>query len=445
MRTASRCCAGSSERRSTREHDPLAVGDAALGARPDEVFAVLRRHVSPGAALSAKFMGCDAVEISANGAAVRLSDGREMIDFGSYAVTLLGHRAPTVVDAVISQLQSMPTSTRTLGNATVSSFISALVDHTEPRLQRVWLGSDGADAVEVAIKLARTVSGRPRVLAVEGAFHGKTLGALALTWNPAFRAGLEPFLQQVTHISRDDPHAVARETARGDVAAVIIEPIQGEGGVRSLDVDLLSTWASDARASGAFLISDEVQVGLTRCGVFSLATEADLQPDAVLFGKALGGGVLPLSAMVATEQLYGPIARNPTWHTSTFGAHPLSCAAGEASLCALDALDERNSDLSRRVKSALDELARTRVESIVQVRGRGLLWGIELATAAQAGNLLLELAGGGLLISPCLSSPTTIRLAPPITTTDEQLERAMSILAEALDSTDEMAFDSMLP
>lgn len=397
-------------------------------------FDVLRRHVAAGAALSAKFMGGDAVEVGAEGATVELSDGREMIDFGSYAVTLLGHRHPAVLAALAAELETMPTSTRALANPTVTALISELATRSDARLQRVWLGSDGADAVEVAVKLARRVTGRPRVLAVERSFHGKTLGALALTWNPVFRAGLEQHLGWVTHLSRDDPGAVAREAARGDVAALVVEPIQGEGGVRALGEELLRGWTSDARAAGAFVISDEVQVGLGRCGAFSLALEAGLEPDAILLGKALGGGVMPLSAMLASEALHEPLTRDPNWHSSTFGAHPLSCAAARASLRALDELSGRGRRLEARLAERLRELENANRGLIVATRGRGLLWGIELAGAGEAGSLLLELAAGGLLTSPCLSSPTTIRLAPPITTTDEQLDRAIDILGAGLEA-----------
>lgn len=398
-----------------------------------DTFAVLKRHVSAGTVLSAKFMGQGAVEVAGDGATVQLSDGREIIDFGSYAVTLLGHRHPSVIDAVTAQLETMPTSTRALSNSTVASFLSALAQRSDERLQRIWLGSDGADAVEVALKLARRVSGRRRVLAVKGAFHGKTLGALALTWNPRFREGVEQHLGHVTHLAHDDKDGVAREASRGDVAALIFEPIQGEGGVRPLDPEILRGWAADARNAGAFIISDEVQVGLRRCGPFSLALDLGLEPDAILFGKALGGGVMPLSAMLATERLHQPLTADPTWHTSTFAAHPLSCAAGMASLRALDDLADRSKSLADSLTQRLRDLASASGGLIVEVRGRGLLWGIELASAGQAGSLLLELAASGLLTSPCLSCPTTIRLAPPITTTDEQLERASNILRAATD------------
>ncbi len=396
-------------------------------------FDTLRRRIGSGAALGAKMIGTGAVEVEASGAIVRLSDGRELLDFGSYAVTLLGHRHPAVIEAVSRQLNRMPTATRVLANPVVAELLDDLVGQMGGRLQHVWLGSDGADAVEAATKLARKATGRLRVLAVKGAFHGKTLGALALTSNEAFRVGLEPLLGNVTHIDPADADAVQREAAAGDVAAVIFEPIQGEAGARVLELDLLRRWAADARAAGAFVISDEIQAGLRRSGPFSPAIAAGLDPDAVLFGKALGGGVLPLSAMVAAPELHAPLRADPTWHTSTFGGHPLACAAGSAALRAIDDLAPHAEAIGRHVERGLRELSVARPDAIAAVHGAGLLWGIECVNPGVAGSLLVELAQGGLLVSPCLSAPRTVRLLPPMVAEIEQIDQAFSILAGALD------------
>jgi putrescine aminotransferase len=402
------------------------------GSGPSATFDVLKRHVSPGLALSYKFAGSDAVEEYAEGALVRLSDGREVVDFGSYAVMLLGHRHPAIIEAVRYQLERMPTATRSFANPVVAEFIEALLERCGSPLKRVWLGSDGADAVEVAVKLARRRTGRPRILAVKHAFHGKTLGAVALTWNPAFRVGLERHVGHVTHVCAGDPEAVRREVEAGDVAALIVEPIQGEGGVRPLDPAVLRRWSADVHGAGGFLISDEIQAGLRRCGPLSPAVALDLKPDAVLFGKALGGGIMPLAAMVATAELQQPLAADPTWHSATFGGHPLACAAGRAALTAIDELAERAEAIARRFQSALYSLASEHREIVIEFRGAGLMWGIEFATPALAGTVLTQLVDRGLLVSPCLSSVRTIRLLPPMVVTDEQLDHAFDVLSTTL-------------
>jgi putrescine aminotransferase len=368
----------------------------------------------------------------ASGAVVTLSDGRELLDFGSYAVTLLGHRHPTVLAALAGSLATMPTATRVLANPVAAAFAAELSERCGGSLQRVWLGSDGADAVEATLKLARRSSGRARVLVVEGAFHGKTLGALALTRNPAFREGLESLLGPVTELPRDEPEAVEREAAPGDVAALVFEPIQGEAGVRVLDPAVLARWTADAHAAGAFVISDEIQAGLRRSGPFSPSLAAGLASDAVLFGKALGGGLMPISALVMTEALAAPLIADPTWHSATFSGHPLACAAGRAALAAIEAEAENGSIVSTTLSAGLRELGAGYPEVIREVRGSGLIWGIEFASPAAAGAALIELAQRGLLVSPCLSSTSTVRLLPPMVASPGQIADALAILAATL-------------
>jgi putrescine aminotransferase len=340
------------------------------------------------------------------------------------------------VRAVQQQLATLPTATRTLANPAVAAFALELIERCGGAFQRVWLGSDGADAVEVAIKLARRRTGRLRVLAVAGAFHGKTLGALALTSSPAFRIGVEPLLGQVTHVARTDVDGVEAELDQGDVAALVFEPVQGEGGVRLLEPEVMRDWAAAAHAAGAYVISDEIQCGLRRCGPFSIALAENVQADAVLFAKALGGGVMPLSAMVATDDFHRSLASDPTWHSTTFGGHPLACAAGRAALDAIDAGAVRAGDLAARLERELRSLADRHRGIVAEVRGRGLLWGIELRTPGLAGTVFTELLEQGLLVSPCLSAPETIRLLPPMVTTDDQLDFAMAALGHALDAAD---------
>ncbi len=400
--------------------------------RDEEVFGTLRRRLSPGTALAAKIMGSGAIETHATGARVRLSDGRELVDFGSYGVTLLGHRPPSVIEEVNDCLSRMPAATRTLANSDVARFLSTLVERCDAPLQRLWLGSDGADVVEAAIKLARRASGRMTILAARGGFHGKTLGALALTCSPSLRRGLEPLLGHVVHLDTDDPDGVRRATGEGDVAALIVEPIQAEAGVRQIDTEILRRWCADAHDTGAFVISDELQVGLRRCGPVSMALEAQLAPDAVLFGKALGGGVVPLAALVATEELYAPLTADPMWHTATYGGHPLACAAGSAALSAIDEYAERGQIVAAAVRARLDSAAVTHRAIVREVRGVGLLQGIELSSAGAAGEVLLELARQGVLVSPCLGCTQTIRLLPPMVTSDEDIELAMTALTAAL-------------
>jgi putrescine aminotransferase len=226
---------------------------------------------------------------------------------------------------------------------------------------------------------------------------------------------------------------VGREVEHGEIAALVVEPIRGEGGVAPVDPTILRRWAADARAGGCFVISDEIQVGLRRCGAMSLAVEAGIDPDAVLLGKPLGGGVMPLSAMVASDELYAPLMEDPTWHSQTFSGHPLSAAAGRAALRVIDELAPAGARVAARMEAGLRAVAVDHPELITAIRGRGLLWGIEFANAGAAGSVLIDMAMRGVLISPCLSAPRTIRLLPPMVATAQQVDAVLAYLADVVE------------
>jgi putrescine aminotransferase len=352
---------------------------------------------------------------------------------------LFGHRPATVVDAVHRQLDRMPTTTRALANPMAARLAERLYSLLgRGRLDRVWFGLGGTDAVEAAFKLARLATDRPRIVAVEGAYHGKTMGSLAATWSVRYRTGLEHLLVGVTHVPAA-PEALSVELAHGDVAAVVFEPIQGEGGVQVLPPDILRRWSDEARAAGAFVISDEIQVGLGRCGPPSLAVDAGIDPDAVLFGKALGGGVMPLAAVVCSSEVYRPLLEDPFMHSATFSGHPLSCAAGLAAVDLMEAWRPRAEALAQSCRTGIHRLRDEYPDVVHEVRGRGLLWGIECHSAAAAGDVLAGVSLDGLLVSPCLGRPEVIRLMPPMVTSDEQLADGLATLERALVSARDVA------
>jgi putrescine aminotransferase len=395
-------------------------------------FRAIRRHLSPRLALLLGMNGGNGLERTADGAEVRLSDGALALDFGSYGVSLLGHRHPRVVAAVAAQLARMPASTRALPNETLARFAGDLVAYVGiGGLSRVWTGLNGADVVEAALKLARVASGRRRLIAIEDGFHGKSHGALAVTANSRYRRALDSVLPPVTHIPRDAAAATLDAAfAGGDVAAVIVEPVQGEGGVHPLSAQFLRGLAQRARDAGAFLILDEIQCGLRRCGPRTVAGELGLAPDALLLGKSLGGGVMPLSALVAGDALYAPLRSDPFLHTTTFAGHPLSVAAGIAALEAVEDHAGDGSRVARRVKEGLAALHRNWPDRIAGIRGMGLLWGVEFTSESITGQVLSELGPRGLLVSPCLGRPEVLRLFPPMVATDAQVDRALAILGE---------------
>ncbi|MEV0296203.1 aspartate aminotransferase family protein [Nocardia sp. NPDC050710] len=405
-------------------------------------FKQIKRHFSPSMALAGKFTGQGAVEDSADGCRVTLSDGRTVLDFGSYAVALLGHRNAAVVDAVQAQLDRMPTSTRTVLNPLPGQAAETVVDYLAaaefggeqaPELTKVYFGCGGADSVEAGIKLARLATGRATVLAVEGAYHGKTLGALALTHHQRFKGNLGPVLSNTVHLDPADPDAVSRAIAENEVAALIFEPVQGENGVTLLDPAVLSRWCADAQAHGAFVIADEIQVGLRRCGDRSVALAYGLPVDAVLLAKAIGGGVVPISALVCTEALYAPLADDPVLHTATFSGYPLGAAAVAPALTTIEAHVADGIRIAGEMADGLARLAADYDTAINAVRGRGLLWGVDFCSPEFAGEVQVGLAQRGLVISTCLSRPEVLRLIPPIIATSEDVAEALFLLRGAIE------------
>ena len=412
------------------------MADSPAGDQPAarDVVRQARQHFSPAAALAGRLAGGGAVEVAADGCRVRLSDGRSVLDFGSYAVALLGHRHPGVVAAVRAQLDTLPTSTRSLLNPASSAAASRLVDYLGGVLPRVYFGLNGADAVEAAVKLARLASGRTTVLAVRGGYHGKSLGALAVTHHPRFRAGLSDCLAGVVHLDPHDPEAVDREAAAGGVAALVFEPVQGENGVVPLPPDVLRAWCASARGHGVFVIADEIQTGLRRCGERSLALADGLPVDGLLLGKPLGGGVMPLSAALCSERLFAPLSADPVLHTATFSGHPLACAAVPAALDAIEALADHGRRIADTVRLGLDAVAKDHPGVVAEIRGRGLLWGVDFVSPDVAATVLGQLTRAGLLVSPCLSSPATLRLLPPLVATDDDIGEALGILGRVIDT-----------
>ena len=386
-------------------------------------------HMNARQVFAQRLAGHDAVEATADGPFVTLSDGRSLIDFGSYGVALLGHQYPAVVEAVKRQLDAQAASTRVFVNPVAATLAKALSQRIGRPLDRVLFGCTGADAVEAALKLARAETGRPRVLALKGGFHGKTLGALAATAYEPYRRSQLACLAPSTHAATVQQALEALEV--GDVAAFIFEPVQGEAGAFPVRFDVLDEIVAACKAAGVFVISDEVQCGLGRCGYWSVARHRGLDVDAVLLGKALGGGVMPLSAVVGTDRLFAPVLRDPFLHTSTFSGHPLACAAGIATVEVLDEFIERVPPLADRIEQLLYDVVGSYPSIFNGFCGEGLLWGLTTTSSAAAGEMLLGCFDSGLVVSPCLSAPSTIRILPPIIASDGLLDEGIRRLRTA--------------
>jgi len=405
------------------------VGQNTDGATMDRY----RRYLSSGRAALGELFGGD-IEVASEGAWVHTSTGKRLLNCGGYGVFITGARHPRVLDAVRRQLDTNPVATRLLVEPQVAMAAEALASTTPEGLNRVHFACGGAEAVEAAIKLARA-NGKRRLISMVNGYHGKTMGALSVTGKPLFQDPFRPLLPGVTHVPFGDTAALeAALASSGGEACVIVEPVQGEGGVVIPPPGYLAEVASLCRRYDAFFVLDEIQTGLGRLGYWWAAERDAVTPDVLLAGKALGGGVLPVSAAIATEAAFAPFDRDPFIHTSTFSGNPLGMAAAQAAIAAI-----RDEDLVWRARW-IGELLREEIEDILlellgsavcEVRGLGLLIGIEMSVDGLAGELLLELMEAGVIANHSLNSDRVLRLTPPAVLTHDEIQFLLDAVERA--------------
>ncbi|MFD9466938.1 aspartate aminotransferase family protein [Streptomyces sp. NPDC060027] len=400
-----------------------------------QVLATYRRHLSRGRARLASLTGA-AMEVASEGSRVWDAEAKEYLDCGGYGVFLLGHRHPRVVEAVIEQIQRHPMATRLLLEPTAATAAAALASVTPPGLERVHFVNSGAEATETAIKLARA-HGRHRLISAIGGYHGKTTGALAVTAKPLYQDPFRPLLP-AEHVLYGDVDALANALATGGPACVILEPMQGEGGAVLPPPGYLTRVQQLCTEHGAFFVLDEIQTGLGRLGTWWGADTEGIRPDVLLVGKNLSGGVIPVAAAVATTEAYAPFDKDPFLHTSTFAGSPVAMAAAAAAVAAIrdEGLVDRARTLGEELLSRLrDALAPLYGHTVVDIRGRGLLLGIEMRDEQAAGELVLNLLEAGLLVNHSLNAQRVVRLTPPAVLTAADLDwisRAFTSAASVL-------------
>ncbi|MFJ4876188.1 aspartate aminotransferase family protein [Streptomyces sp. NPDC088745] len=399
-------------------HSPGPAAPDAPGRRipgREELGRLYREHMNRGRATLGEMFGGH-VEVSSQGAWVTTAEGERFLNCGGYGVFLMGARHPTVVRHVSEQLHSHPISTRLFLEPQAALAAEALTAVTPAGLSRVHFAGSGAEATETALKLART-KGRRRLVATVNGYHGKTVGALSLTGNDVFRTPFEPLLQDTAHVPFGDARALedVLATMPGE-ACVFVEPVQGEAGVVLPPDGYLRAVREACDRHGALLVLDEIQTGLGRLGTWWGADREGVSPDILLVGKGLSGGVVPVSAVVATREVFSVFDRDPYLHTSTFSGAPLAMAAARGALAAIqeDDLVERSRTLGEEMLPQLRRIALSHYgDAVREVRGRGLLMGIEFAEPGPAGDLLIELIAHGIIANHSLNSHLVLRLTPP--------------------------------
>ncbi|WP_211593222.1 aspartate aminotransferase family protein [Microbispora sp. H10836] len=409
------------------------------GMSDEQVSALYRRTMSSGRARLAEVLGGQ-VEVESSGAWLTTSDGRRLLNVGGYGVLISGARHPIVVAEVERQLHRHPVGTRIFLDPVAARAAELLTSVTPPGLTRVHFSGSGAEAVEAAIKIAR-LNGRRHLVAMTGGYHGKTLGALSVTAKDAFREPFHPLLPGVSHVPFGDVQALTAVLRQhpGE-CCVIVEPVQGEGGVVIPPEGYLGDVRAVCSEYGALLVADEVQTGLGRLGAWWGVDLEGVCPDILLSGKALGGGVMPVAATIATEETFAVLDRDPVLHTSTFSAAPIAMAAVCGAIRAIreDDLVGRAARLGERLTPELRRItAAGLVHQRHEVRGLGLLIGIEFADPATAIELFMALVAHDVVANVSLSSDHVVRLTPPATLGEseiafllERFERAVALVAE---------------
>lgn len=398
-----------------------------------EVLDLYKAHVNLGFGKLAELIHLP-IEQFSDGCLVYDENNNPYLDCGGFGVFILGHRHPEVIRAVKKQLDLHPMATRSLINSTMARTAKQLVEVTPVGLDYVFFTNSGAESVELGLKLAR-LHGKTNVIAMEGGFHGKTMGALSVTGKLAYQEPFLPLLSNIEFVPYGDTQGLEKRlNSNKGSACVILEPVQGEAGVIIPPVGFIREIHQLCQINNAFLIVDEIQTGMGRLGHWWGIEPFDICPDIMLVGKGLSGGVVPVGAVLATKSAFEPLNRDPLLHSSTFAGNPLALAAASAAIGTLKAegLVQRAQLLGKEILSTLQAILHPKYEHLIrEIRGQGLLIGIEFHEAHVAGEFLLKLLDQRVIVSNSLNTHKVLRFTPPAILSQEQLNWLYKAIAEA--------------
>ena len=367
----------------------------------------------------------------AKGAVLWDESGRRYIDMmGGYGVAVVGHCNEAVVQAIIRQAGSVITVHSSLYNKTREAFLETLAGVAPDGLGAIHLNNSGAESVEAAIKFARKYTAKKGMVAMRGSYHGKSMGALSLTFNPKYRKPFSPLLDGVSFAGFGDMDSV-REKITGDTGMIIVEPVQGESGIHVSPDGFLLELRELCDKKDILLVFDEVQSGMGRTGRLWAGSHWDVTPDIMCVAKGVGGGV-PLGATLTRPEILNSISKGE--HSSTFGGNPLSCAAGKAAIDYIiqEDLPGNAERVGSRMMGCLREMAQ-RHRIIREVRGRGLMIGVELRFEVR--NILHDLLQRGVVM--LYSGRNVLRMLPPLVLDMEQADTVLAELEGALSAEEE--------
>jgi acetylornithine/LysW-gamma-L-lysine aminotransferase len=353
-------------------------------------------------------------------------NGKEYIDcMGGYGVAIVGHQNQRVVNAIKEQVDKIITVHSSLYNKTREEFLKLLIGLAPKGLTQVHLNNSGAEAVEAAMKFARKFTGKKGMVAMKGSYHGKSFGALSLTFNPKYKKAFQPLVEKVSFASYGDIESL-REVVDDDTAFVILEPIQGESGIIVPPDGFLQDVRKLCDEKGILLIFDEIQAGLGRTGRLWACEHWDTSPDIMCLAKGIAGGV-PMGATLVRPDILAVISKGE--HSSTFGGNPLACAAGTAALKALteDGLVENSEKMGKIFREGLEKL-KEKHSIIREIRGKGLMIGVEMKFEVR--DILMNLIKEGVLM--LYSGRNILRILPPLVISEEDITKVLQSLDSVL-------------
>ena len=381
-----------------------------------------------------------ALEWSGQGAVLKDLLGREYIDcLGGYGIFSAGVNHPRIVKAVTDQLQRMALNSQELLEPWRAGLARVLAGVTPGDLACSFFINNGTDAIEGAIKLARLYTGRSTFLSTLGGFHGKSMGSLSLMGKAMFRAPFLAGMQDVRFAPYGDADALEQEFSKAaavgtPIAAFVVEPVQGEAGAVVPPDDYLPRARELCTRYGALMIADEVQTGMGRTGAMWGVDHWKVEPDIMCLGKSLGGGVMPVAAFVSTPKIWEVLVPNPIIHSTTFGGNPLACAAGLAAFAVTidEDLPGQAARKGNRLLEEIGSLARRHPQVLTQIRGKGLLLGLEFPSDEIGYRCAAGLFRRGVLVAGTYSKARTIRIEPPLGIPDALLSEVVNRLEDTL-------------
>ncbi len=360
--------------------------------------------------------------------------GQRYLDcLGGYGIFNAGHRHPKIIAAVKAQLDQVCLHSQDLLNPWAAHLARQLASLAPGRLRYSFFCNSGSEAVEGAIKLARLYTGKSGIIATVNAYHGVSMGALSATGREVFRKPFEPLLPGFVHVPFGDSSAI-EAAINDDTAAVILEPIQGEGGINVPPLGYLRKVRQITSKKHVLLILDEVQTGCGRTGRMFACEHEHIAPDIICLAKALSGGVVPIGCFMSTPKIWKVFEHNPTIHNSTFGGNPIACTAASAFLEVLaeEHLPARAALMGSYFMQQLKQLTKEYPGHLADVRGRGLLIGVEFTSKHLREAVQEELFHRGVLVAATMNADKTIRIEPPLIITETQINLMVTTLSSIL-------------